>query len=366
MTNPIDDRYLFRITDDTGMFQHAVSGMPDPSEGYTSDDNARALILAALLYRRSPEQKYEDLLYRYTRFLLYAQKGGWFRNFMGYDRRFLERRGSEDCFGRCLCALGFTVSDPELPRPVREAARKLLEKTYRSCSTLSFLKGKAYALAGLLLWGDPAALPGAEMLSESIVDTYAQCRREDWRWFEDRITYCSGILPLSLLLAHERAGWKQALGVGLESLDFLLSATLRDEFFHPVGCRGWYEKGGTPAEYDEQPVEACSTMLACLAAHRITGEKKYREAAARCHRWYLGENSHRLPLVDPETGGCLDGLTKAGFNGNEGAESIVCWLIAALAAEREGLTAETPETKNRVRPEPDVARLPLDRVSSRP
>lgn len=338
MTGPIDDRYVFRMTDDTGMFQHAVSGVPDPSEGYTSDDNARALMMAALLYERSPEPKYEDLLYRYTAFLLYAQKGGWFRNFMGYDRRFLERRGSEDSFGRCLFALGFTASRSGLPHSVGEAAEKLLRKTYRSCSSLSHLKGKAYALAGLLLWDDPAALPGAEMLCDSLVDTYAQCRREDWRWFEDRMTYCSGILPLSLLTAREKLGKKQAFEVAVESLDFLLSATLRGGIFRPIGCRGWFERGGAPAEYDEQPVEACCTMLACLAALRATGDEKYRRAASLCYRWYLGENSARMPLIDPDTGGCFDGLVQNGYNGNQGAESIVCWMIAFLVARRENLT----------------------------
>lgn len=337
MTDPIDDRYLFRITDDTGMLQHAVSGVPDPSEGYTSDDNARALILSALLYERSPEQKYESLLYRYTAFLLYAQKGGWFRNFMGYNRRFLEKRGSEDSFGRCLCALGFAVSRPRLPRPVREAALRLLQKTYRSCSSLSYLKGKAYALSGLLLWGDPEALDGAEMLSESIVDTYAQCRREDWRWFEDKITYCSAALPSAIFGAYEFLGEKHLLGVGLESLDFLLKITMKSGVFKPVGCKGWFERGKEPAEFDEQPVEACSTMLACLKAYRLTGEQKYRESAQKCCEWYRGGNSRRMSLIDPETGGCRDGITKNGINENEGAESIVCCLIASLEAEKEGL-----------------------------
>jgi hypothetical protein len=337
MNEMIDDRYVFRITDDTGMFQHAVSGVPDPTEGYTLDDNARALIMSALLYQKSPEKKYEDLLYRYTSFLLYAQKRGWFRNFMGYDRRFLEKRGSEDSFGRCICSLGYTVSCEALPDSIRQAVQKLLFKTYQSCSSLSFLKGKAYALAGLLLWGDPAGLPGAEMLTESIVDTYAQCRREDWRWFEDQMTYCSGILPFSLLLSCRRTRRKNTAGVALESLDFLLSVTIRDGIFHPIGCKGWYPKGGSPAEFDEQPVEACSTMLACLAAYRETGDSKYRDSAARCYHWYLGDNSLRQPLIDPETGGCRDGLIKGGVNCNEGAESIVCWLIAALAAEREKL-----------------------------
>ncbi|WP_205703161.1 MULTISPECIES: glycosyltransferase [Acutalibacteraceae] len=343
MNGMIDDRHVFRMTDDTGMFQHAVCGVPDPTEGYTLDDNARALIMAALLYQRSPEKKYEDLLYRYTSFLLYAQKRGWFRNFMGYDRRFLEKRGSEDSFGRCICSLGYAAACAELPDSIGQTAKKLLLKTYQSCSSLSFLKGKAYALTGLLLWGDPAGLPGTEMLTESIVDTYAQCRREDWRWFEEQMTYCSGILPLSLLFAYQRTRRKQTLRVALESLDFLLSVTIRDGIFRPIGCKGWYPKGGTPAEFDGQPVEACCTMMACLAAHRLTGSIKYRDSAANCYRWYLGDNSLRLPMIDPETGGCRDGLTKNGVNRNEGAESIVCWLIAALMAEREKLTEESSE-----------------------
>ena len=337
MNQAIDDRYVFQMTDDTGMFQHAVSGVPDPSEGYTLDDNARALIMADLLYEQSPEKKYKDLLYRYTSFLLYAQKRSWFRNFMGYDRRFLEKRGSEDSFGRCIFALGFTAAFPGLPISIQQAIQKMLTKTYRSCSSLSYLKGKAYALAGLTLWRNPDGLSGAEMLCDSIVDTYAQCRREDWRWFEDQMTYCSGILPLSLFYAYKILHRKQAVGVAVESLDFLLSTTIKSGIFRPIGCKGWYPKGGKPAEFDEQPVEACNTMLACLVACRETGDTKYRDSALQCYRWYLGENSHRQSLIDPETGGCRDGLNKGGVNRNEGAESIVCWLIAQLMAKREKL-----------------------------
>lgn len=333
----IDDRYVFRLTDDTGMLQHAVSGVPDPTEGYTLDDNARALILADLLYTTCPKEKYERLLSRYLSFLLYTQKRGWFRNFMGYDRRFLEKRGSDDSFGRCICALGFTASCKGLPQSILPATLKLLDKTYRSCSSLTYLKGKAYALTGLLLWNNPVASPEIEMLSEAIVDTYAQCRREDWRWFEEQMSYCSAILPLSLLYAYERSHQKQTAQVALESLDFLLSVTTKDGVFHPIGCKGWFHKGGEPAKYDEQPVEACCTMIACLAAYRLTGKKEYQKQAARCYQWYLGLNSLHQSLIDPETGGCKDGLTKNGINCNEGAESNVCWMIAAVIAEKENL-----------------------------
>jgi hypothetical protein len=337
MTDPIDVRYVFRMTDDTGMFQHAVLGIPDPSEGYTSDDNARALILAAMLYTRSREKRYEDLMVRYLSFLTYAEKDRWFRNFMGYDRNFIEKRGSEDCFGRCICALGYAAAQTDLPGSVRGCAEKLLRRTLSSCSSLTYLKGKAYALIGLILWNSDSALPIVKMLEESVVDTYAQHRREDWRWFEDKITYCSAVLPYAMFCAGGTENGKRCLGIGLESLDFLLGVTEKDGVFKPVGCKGWLERGGIPAEFDEQPVEACGMMLACLKAYRLTGKAGYLDAARRCFLWYRGQNSLHLSLTDPESGGCFDGLTKKGLNTNEGAESILCCLIASLAAEKEAL-----------------------------
>lgn len=333
MSCPIDVRYLFRMTDDTGMFQHAILGVPDPSEGYTSDDNARALILAALLYERSPEKRYEELLIRYLSFLVYAEKDRWFRNFMGYDRNFIEKRGSEDCFGRCILAFGFVASHDRLPAAARGCAARLLNRTVSSCSSLTYLKGKAYALTGLTLWNDTSAQPFIKMLRDSVVDTYVQCRRENWCWFEDEITYCSAILPLSLFCTYDDK--KANLKIGLESLDFLLETTMKNDIFMPVGCKGWLKRGNMAAEFDEQPVEACSMMLACLKAYEITGDEKYRNNAKNCFQWYLGQNILNLSLINPETGGCRDGLTRFGLNENEGAESIVCWLITALIAEKE-------------------------------
>lgn len=332
--NDLDVRYLFRLTDDTGMFQHAVMGIPDPSEGYTTDDNARALILAAMLYERNREPRYENLMNRYLSFLLYAEKGRWFRNFMNYDRKFTEKRGSEDCFGRCLFALGYLTSRPKLPENIRGCAEKLLLRTVPSCSSLSFPKGKAYALIGLSLWKNAAMWPQLESLRESLTDTYLQCRRENWQWFENNITYCSATLPLAMLCAYdcESPKWK----IGVESLDFLCGIVFHDGVFTPVGCRGWMECGKQPAVYDEQPVEACNMMLACLKAYSLTDDQAYLDRAKQCYFWYLGDNIAHTSLIDPETGGCRDGLTRHGLNRNEGAESIICWLASALLAEQNG------------------------------
>ena len=328
-----DDRHIFRMTDDTGMFQHAIFGVPNPWEGYTTDDNARALLMADLLYEKYGEKKYEDLIYRYLGFLLYAQKKGWFRNFMGYDRDFIEKKGSEDCFGRCLMALGYTVSRRDLPRAAVEACRRILRRTCHSCEDLSCIKGKAYALTGLLLWNEDDAVPLSGLLCDSVLDSYAQNRRENWRWFEEEMTYCSAILPLAMLLSFEHKGEKRCGEVGFESLDFLLENTMRLGYFKPVGCKGWFKKDGAPAEFDEQPVEACGMLAACLQAYRISGDEKYQSFAEKCLNWYTGENSLHSSMIDSETGGCRDGITACGFNDNEGAESIVCYAIALLEAD---------------------------------
>lgn len=337
MENNLDDRYLFSITDDTGMFQHAVSGVPDPSEGYTTDDNARALIAAEMLYIRSPGKKYAGLMRKFMGFMLYAQKDRWFRNFMGYDRNFLEKRGSEDCFGRCILALGFTMSSRGLPQSIYDCAGKLLAHTYQSCSSLSFLMGKAYALIGLKLWGTDEARPFVNMLGESLISSYTESRREDWRWFNDKITYCSAVLPLSMFSAYEISGKKEYLKVGLESLDFLINSTMSNGYFKPIGCCGWFEKGGRPAEYDGQPVEPCSMILSCIKANALTGKSLYKEYAKKAFMWYHGKNILGIEMVDPETGGCRDGIFKSGVNKNEGAESIVCYIISAITAENAGL-----------------------------
>lgn len=334
MTENIDMRYLFRITDGTGMFQHAVLGVPDPSEGYTSDDNARALMLADLLFERSGDQQYEDLIARYLSFLLYAEKGRHFRNFMDYDRQFTEKRGSEDCFGRCILALAFTASRKTLPESIRGCAESMLRHTVPSCKDLIHPKGIAYAAVGLSLWEAREASPPLELLRQSLLDTYQRHRKKNWHWFESKITYCSGILPLAVLCAFPTDSPEQK--IGLESLDFLSQLTFQNGMFVPVGCKGWMKRGRKPAVYDEQPVEACSMMLACLRAYEVTGGGVYLEQARQCFFWYLGRNIARTPMIDTETGGCRDGLKQNGLNGNEGAESLLCWLTAALLAERNG------------------------------
>ena len=325
-----NDTHIFRMTDDTGMFQHTKYAVPDPSRGYTADDNARALIMAVLFFERTRKQKYLDLIVRYLRFLLVAQNGAWFRNFMDYDRHFIEEKGSQDCFGRCIWALGFTASRPALPAGFRETAEFLLRQTVPGCHELTFLRSKAYALIGLHHWRNGQSRELLTQLASALGVTYEHGAGTGWKWFEDELTYCNAVLPWAMLAAHETTKEKKFLEIGLESLDFLLSVTFAGGVFRPVGCKGWFRKGQTPAEFDQQPVEACETLLSCLKAYELTGKDMYRECAGQCLDWYTGQNSLGVSLIDPETGGCMDGLTPEGANRNEGAESLVSWEISSL------------------------------------
>lgn len=324
------DVYVFRMTDDTGMFQHAKYAVPDPAKGYTTDDNARALIMAALLFEMAREDRYLDLVSRYLRFLIYAQKGAWFRNFMNYDRHFAEEKGSQDCFGRCLWALGFTVSRSCIPDGIRDAADSLLKQTASGCDELSFLRSKAYAAIGLSYWKDSCADGYMQQFADDICKAYESTAKPDWKWFEDEITYCNAVLPWALLKVYGITREERYLKIGIESLDFLLKNTFENDIFSPIGCKGWFKKGKSAAEFDEQPVEACETMLACLTAHKLTGKNAYFDRARQCFMWYTGQNTLGISLIDPDTGGCMDGLTPNGPNRNEGAESLVSWMIASL------------------------------------
>lgn len=337
MTSAVpDDTHIFRMTDCTGMLQHAANSVPDPSEGYTTDDNARALIMAALLYEKTEKRKYLDLAFRYLAFLIYAQSGGWFRNFMDYNRNFIEKKGSQDCFGRCILSLGFLAGRPAIPGGIRETAGSLLEKCLSRCGELRFARSRAYAAIGLGLWKKPQAVPLMRKLGAEILESYRQNATDGWHWFENSVTYCNAVLPWSMLAVYESSNDGKYLAAGIESLNFLLKTTFEGSLFCPVGCKGWLQKGGAPAAYDQQPVEACGTLLACLAACRLTGETGYRDRAYACLGWYTGKNALRINMIDPETGGCMDGITPQGANRNEGAESLISWMISSLALSGTG------------------------------
>ncbi|MCM1567688.1 MAG: glycosyltransferase [Dehalobacter sp. 4CP] len=329
----LNDAHIFRMTDDTGMFQHARFSLPNLTEGYTTDDNARALIMAVMLYEQGKKTTYLALVYRYLAFILHAQnENGVFRNFMTYGRQFTEKEGSEDCFGRCLWALSFTQASSVMPHGIKEACAAAILKALPNINNLFGLRGQAYAMIGLgHIEGSQAEilLTG---LADSLISRFEHdAGDKDWQWFENSLTYDNAVLPWALFVAYRRLRQAHMLRVAQESLQFFDKISFRDGYFRAVGCKGWLLRGSKPTLYDEQPLEASTAALAHLAAYEATGEQRMLELAQQSFAWYLGNNSQNEGLIDGETGGCLDGITAKGFNFNQGAESIIGYCIANLA-----------------------------------
>lgn len=324
--------YVFTLTDDVGIFQHSVYGIPDPRKGYTADDNARALILAVMLLERFEDKQYLRLVCRYLSFILNAQNDdGSFKNFMNYRREFIEERGSEDCFGRCLWSLGRAISSPAVPENIKRTCRYILRRTLKCWPEISSPRAKAYAIIGLSYLNKTKKTASyIDVLSMELTRQYLQFKDVDWNWFEDSMTYGNALLPWSLLRAYRILKKETLLEAARESMEFIVMKTMQKDYFKPIGCNGWLEKGKKAAEYDEQPIEACETLLLYMDYYEMIKDIQYFDLASKCFNWYTGQNSKGLSLIDQETGACYDGLTENGLNYNQGSESVISYGIAFL------------------------------------
>ncbi len=331
-------QHLKRLTDGTGVLQHARFSVPSYREGHTTDDNARALLLMALLEQLGelPSDEIEDLTTRYLAFLDYAFAAdtGRFRNFLAYGpRRSPEGVGSEDCHGRALRGLGALVRRTNRPG-LRGAAVNLFSAALPAALELESPRALAFTLLGIhdyLRWlsGDRAAEEAGQRLTSRLVTLYHETSQKGWTWFEDSLTYANACLPEALLVAGESLGESQSTEIGLATLDWLMSVQRAvGGHFVPVGSNGFYKRGGTRACFDQQPIEACVSVSACLTAQRITGDLHWRREAERAFEWFLGRNDLGLPLCDLRTGACYDGLCPDQVNANQGSESTLAYLVA--------------------------------------
>ena len=339
--------HLRALTDDTGLLQHAIFSIPRREEGYCVDDNARALILATLLAEDGSGTA-ADLAPRYLAFVQHAfnPRHGRFRNFRSYGRAWLEEAGSEDSHGRTLWALG-TVAGRSPDPEHRMLAAQLFQAALPAVTGFAYPRSWAYTLLGLDevlrsrgACGDLEAC--ANLLAERLLDLYRRHRDDAWRWFEDEVTYCNARLPHALLRQGHRTGRAELVAIGLEALAWLCGVqTGPDGHFAPVGSDGFYPRGGARAAFDQQPVEACATLSACLEAWAINGEASWLAQALSAFAWYQGANPLGLPLADPG-GGCRDGLERHGRNENQGAEATLSYLLSLVElgrAERDGYRA---------------------------
>jgi len=346
---PIKLNHLKNMTDDTGMFQHALFTVPNYSHGYTTDDNARALLVSILLDELGSSESLE-LVSRYLAFLGFAfnDQTKRFRNFMDYQRNWLEDTGSDDSHGRALLALGTLLSHCHTPA-FNSMAGWLFEQTLPTILQTSSPRAWAFALIGIYEYlqkfaGDRRASNVRDELAGRLLTLYQNNRSEDWRWYEKELSYCNAALPHALLICGKSIPNSEMTEAGLESLNWLANLHRSNEgHFVPIGSNGFYRKGKERARFDQQPVEAQAKVSACLEAFIITGDKFWNKEARRAFEWFLGRNDLNLPIYDPTTGGCRDGLHSDRVNENQGAESTLAFLQSLLElrlAEHTHLSTE--------------------------
>jgi glycosyltransferase involved in cell wall biosynthesis len=327
--------HIIRLSDNVGILQHAKYIVPDRYHGYCTDDNARALIAVLMAREMIPKSDaVTNLACTYISFLHHAfnEETGRFRNFMGYDRRWLEEVGSEDSHGRAVWGLGDAVALAE-SADIRDAARAVFEKALPALTEFTFPRTWSFALGGIHAYltrysGDSEVRRVREALADKLLEKYKQNATDEWPWIEDRLTYANGKIAQTLILCGRHMDRAEMLQAGLRSLEWLMTVQTDPKgHFVPVGNNGWYPRGGTKARFDQQPIEALDMIEACREAYDATNDSKWISHAQRCLEWFLGRNDLNAPLYNHKTGGCCDGLNADGPNRNQGAEStLVCFL----------------------------------------
>ncbi|QPH40007.1 glycosyltransferase family 4 protein [Pedobacter endophyticus] len=343
--------HISLLTDDTGIIQHARFGIPNLKEGYCIDDNARALIMALMAYEQDKNQKALQLMPIYLSFVQYMQReDGNFRNFLSFNRNYLDEIGSEDSFGRTIWALGYLICVAP-NNSYREFGRELFAHTIPHFKGLKHLRGMANTIIGISHFlcahpGDEILINEVNRLAESLVSAYRTNKDGDWHWFEDILTYDNAILPLALLHHFEATGNTTSYETAMESIAFLNTFSFENGYLNPVGNAGWMKKHGKNPIYDQQAIETMAMVLLYAKAFELTKDDKYLSLMHTSYEWFLGKNSLHIPLYDFETHGCADGLQFNSVNRNQGAESTLAYFISHLAvlkaAETEFQTLSSP------------------------
>ena len=327
--------HITRLTDDTGIIQHAKFGIPNLKEGYCLDDNARALLMVLMAYRQKKDTLALKLAPIYLSYIHYMQnKDGTFRNFLSFNRSFLDEVGSEDSFGRTIWALGYLIANApndsyfQTGKFVFLAASGNFEK-------LQSIRGIANTIIGISYYlrsnpSDDSMTEILRNLTYKLIRHYDENSSPDWKWFEALLAYDNGILPLALLLSAEIFKDDKIIETALESMDFLTEHTIKDGYLSIIGNEKWYKKDGERSMFAQQPIDALAMVLMYHQAFHLTKDKEYLNKLFACFMWFLGENDLRMSLFDFETTGCCDGFESYGVNRNQGAESSLAYLISHL------------------------------------
>src|SRR3989442_1440454 len=333
---PMKLSHLSRMTDSTGVFQHAVFSVPNFSEGYCTDDNARAFVLAVLLGELGEDpESVRALATTSAAFLHHAfdLQTKRFHNHLSFDRRWLDELGSEDCQGRALWALGIGVGRSPF-RSFQMMAGQLFAQALPALTGFTSPRAWAFGLIGIheylrRLSGDSLVNQTRETLTCRLMELFEASAHPDWQWFEEELSYDNAKLAQALIVSGHATGQPAVLQRGLLALRWLTELQMSEKgHFRPIGSNGFYRRGGPRADFDQQPIEAQATVSACLEAYHATSDVWWYEHAQRAFDWFIGWNDLGLEVYSPETGGCRDGLHVDRVNGNQGAESTLAFLLS--------------------------------------
>ncbi len=330
--------HLVRLSDSTGILQHARWSVPDPRWGYTLDDNARAFVVALHGYQHTSDGELREWARRYLAFMIYAQTDdGWFRNFADYNRRWLESAGSPDSNGRAMWALGYGVHHAP-DDGMRETAMWVFSRAWPNISRLTSPRAVASALLGCAEaheadWKAPTMLAQIDDCATYLTKLFDQASQPDWQWFEHSLTYGNATLPHAMIVAGRVLGSERYLDIGRRTLNFLCDIVFEQSYLDVIGHDGWFERGGAKTPFDQQPIDAACLVDALLVAQRVFQDPQYGTLARKALGWFYGQNRMGIALYDARTGGCFDALIAEGVNRNQGAESTLAHLSARLAIE---------------------------------
>jgi hypothetical protein len=328
--------HLLSLTDHIALLQHAKFSIAARKEGYTIDDNARALVFASKAVKLWPDQRLPKFQRKLLSFLLLMQEeDGTFHNFMDFSQRIRDEPAIGDHLGRAIWAAGRVINS-DLPSGMRASARLIFDKALPWVRVSTSPRTKAYACLGLherlrSETKDTNLMTNLKEIADSLVALYNRNRVSDWKWFENILAYDNARLSQALLAAYESMRDKVYLGVAEESLRFLGKVTTINETYVPIGNKGWYVKDCQRALYDQQPIEAGTMVEATTLAYKLTGSESYEQGIRQALGWFSGLNTKMVRLYDESTGACSDGINEAGLNENQGAESTLAFLLAAQA-----------------------------------
>lgn len=332
---PFSLTHINRLTDDTGIIQHAKFGIPNLKEGYCLDDNSRALLMVLMAFRQLKDKQALDLSPVYLSYIHYMQNtNGTFRNFLSFNRNFLDEIGSEDSFGRTIWALGYLLGNA--PNDAYYQTGKLVFfNAAPNFEKLKSIRGIANTMIGISYYlrsnpSDDSMTERLRNLAGALMKHYEENQATDWNWFESLLAYDNGILPLALLHSSEILNDDKITKTAIESMNFLTTHTLKDNYLSIIGNEKWYKKEGERSIFAQQPIDAMAMVLMYHQAYFVTKDKHYLNKLYTSFLWFLGENDLRMSLYDFETKGCCDGFESYGVNRNQGAESSLAYLISHL------------------------------------